>query len=131
MLRYNGCNFIAFLVCFSFSQLLEWVFLGAQVDSGRGKDPTLSSACHWQHYLLSSTKGRMGTGGPWEDDNTLFLQPDGAPWSWLQAMQIERKISIEKGVVGVERSTGPYASCRDMSWEPIGSSFESFPASFL
>lgn len=37
---------------------------GAQADSGRGKDPTLSSTCHWQHYLLSSTKGIVGTGGP-------------------------------------------------------------------
>ena len=81
--------------------------------------------------LTQQHKRERGDGRPWEDGNTFFPQPDRAPWSWLQAMQTERKNSIEKGVVGVEIFTGPYASCRDMSWEPVGSSFEIFPASFL
>lgn len=46
-------------------------------------------------------------------------------------MQTDRKYSIEKGVVGAEIFSGSYTTCRGLSWEPLGSSFESLPASFL
>lgn len=62
-----------FLIVFLSHDSWNGFSLGARADSVRGKDPTLSSACHWQRYSLSSTKKSLGTRGPWEDGNNFFL----------------------------------------------------------
>lgn len=73
--------------------------------------------------------GRVVTISSW--DIWSWQTWDRDTWSRRHTLQTDRKYSIEKGVVEAGIFSGSYTICRDMSWEPLGSSFESLPASFL